>query len=423
MRKLVTTSFRTVFFIIILFVIANQLFSQWYPQTSPVASKLNKVYFADSLQGWIVGDDGIILHTIDGGITWIIQNSNTSYNLLNMAFTSKDTGWIVGGGDYNYGGILLHTTDGGSNWDTVFTDSVYYTGISFSSSLNGWVLPHWTICDSLIRTTDGGLTWQKQFLYPGYLLSGGNSRINIFFLDSLHGWIVSQRGAPMSLGCDIYRTSDGGASWTIYIYEIQRLNKVIFTDLSHGWICGVSNGPSGIILFSHDAGATWSPIYPGGNYSNFSDITFVDNIHGWVVSTNGYILVSEDGGMNWDLQYDENLGLNGIYILPGGGKGWVVGDNGTILSTVNGGFPVSIPTSKQRHDIAFYPNPADTKVTVIFPYGTQKTTVNIYNQIGQKITSYNQTKSIIDVSSITPGIYIIEFIGDGKLTLDKIAIQ
>ena len=43
---------------------------------------LSSVYFIDSQNGWIVSDNGTILHTPDGGETWKSQNSGTKEWLL-----------------------------------------------------------------------------------------------------------------------------------------------------------------------------------------------------------------------------------------------------------------------------------------------------------------------------------------------------
>ncbi|MGH2574889.1 MAG: hypothetical protein ACRDFC_04220, partial [Ignavibacteria bacterium] len=48
----------------------------WLRQQTPTTKFLYQCDFADSLFGWAVGDSGIILHTSNGGLNWIIQNSN-----------------------------------------------------------------------------------------------------------------------------------------------------------------------------------------------------------------------------------------------------------------------------------------------------------------------------------------------------------
>lgn len=69
---------------------------------------LNDIVFINSYLGWVVGDNGTILHTSDGGQSWIYQESGTSDNLQSVYFVDQNYGWICGD---NY--IILHTDNGG----------------------------------------------------------------------------------------------------------------------------------------------------------------------------------------------------------------------------------------------------------------------------------------------------------------------
>lgn len=53
----------------------------WFQQSSPVTSNLNSVYFVNYLNGWSVGNNGIILHTLNGGVNWVQQESNLTTDL------------------------------------------------------------------------------------------------------------------------------------------------------------------------------------------------------------------------------------------------------------------------------------------------------------------------------------------------------
>ena len=56
----------------------------------------------------MVGEEGIILRTSDGGTSWEEQTSGTANLLTNVYFTDVLNGWLVG-----ENGIILHTTNGG----------------------------------------------------------------------------------------------------------------------------------------------------------------------------------------------------------------------------------------------------------------------------------------------------------------------
>jgi hypothetical protein len=63
----------------------------------------------DAANGTAVGDNGTILHTSDGGSTWVPQTSGTTKNLYGLNFSNSSTGTIVG-----EDGTILRTTTGGA---------------------------------------------------------------------------------------------------------------------------------------------------------------------------------------------------------------------------------------------------------------------------------------------------------------------
>lgn len=68
--------------------------------------------FIDTQTGWAVGEKGTILHTADGGKTWIKQKSCTKDKLMSVHFVDIQTGWAVGSNN-----TILHTSNGGESWE------------------------------------------------------------------------------------------------------------------------------------------------------------------------------------------------------------------------------------------------------------------------------------------------------------------
>jgi photosystem II stability/assembly factor-like uncharacterized protein len=69
---------------------------------------LTDVFFFDDTRGWIVGQNGTVMHTEDSGKTWTYQLVPTAERLQGVCFTSATGGWAVG-----EGGSILATTTGG----------------------------------------------------------------------------------------------------------------------------------------------------------------------------------------------------------------------------------------------------------------------------------------------------------------------
>ena len=70
---------------------------------SGVLSHLLSVDFCDTLSGWAVGYDGLILSTTDGGQTWTKQPRMVSAHLLAVSAIKPNKFWAAG-----WSGAILH---------------------------------------------------------------------------------------------------------------------------------------------------------------------------------------------------------------------------------------------------------------------------------------------------------------------------
>jgi photosystem II stability/assembly factor-like uncharacterized protein len=68
------------------------------------------VHFVDVQVGWVVGEEGTILKTNDGGVNWTPQVSGAPWAHESVHFVNEKVGWIVG-----KNGTLLKTVDGGGS--------------------------------------------------------------------------------------------------------------------------------------------------------------------------------------------------------------------------------------------------------------------------------------------------------------------
>ncbi len=103
----------------------------------------------------------LIYRSDDSGLTWFFRNSVEDGRAVD--FISVDEGWIASGIG------LFHTIDGGSNWSAVSGSGIpsgeFFLRVDFVDAQNGWVLT--TPDDStwsplnLFRTTDGGASWTQ----------------------------------------------------------------------------------------------------------------------------------------------------------------------------------------------------------------------------------------------------------------------
>src|SRR5437870_3369344 len=89
------------------------LFVLFINGTSYSQSTVNEhsVKFLDINSAMLVGEDGVIMKTTDGGQTWADQTSGVTNVLYGNAFVDANTSFAVG-----ENGLILKTVDGGNNW-------------------------------------------------------------------------------------------------------------------------------------------------------------------------------------------------------------------------------------------------------------------------------------------------------------------
>ncbi len=215
------------------------------PSLQPIANpELKSVFFIDEQRGWVVGTEGTILTTVDGGATWTPQSSGTTdwLNSVQMLADGR-RGWVVGSGG------------------------------------------------TILTTVDGGATWKPQ-------TSGTNAGLESVQMqaDGRRGWVVGTEGTILS-------TVDGGANWKPQTSGTNAgLESVqMQADGRRGWVVGTE----GTILSTVDGGATWTP-QPSGTTANLSSVQMqADGQHGWVVGRGATLLNTRDGGKTWqdDIRY------------------------------------------------------------------------------------------------------------------------
>jgi photosystem II stability/assembly factor-like uncharacterized protein len=154
-------------------------------EVSAISGGLKDVFFVDATYGWAVGQDGSIVHSQDGGMTWESQTSGTSAWLYSVHFVDRNRGWIAGHGGAST--VVLRTTDGGTNW--IATDvgaaDAGLREIFFVDEFLGWASGP---AGGLVRSTDGGLRWTNDGPDTDVWLNAA------CFLDAETGWLVGGDG-------------------------------------------------------------------------------------------------------------------------------------------------------------------------------------------------------------------------------------
>ena len=135
--------------------------NSWQEHSSEISDVLTSVHFVDDNTGWVVGWNGIILQTTDGGNNWRMQNIK-SRNLRSVHFIDSSTGWAVGENNRTLGSVVLQTNNGGNSWDKQFGGipgslySVYFVNGSIGWAVGAIRLNDTTFKGIVLKTTKGG---------------------------------------------------------------------------------------------------------------------------------------------------------------------------------------------------------------------------------------------------------------------------
>ena len=278
-----------------------------------------------------------------------MQTSGVNVRLRGVSAVSESVAWASGAG-----ATVLRTTDGGNTWQKlhVTDDSLDFRDVDAVDAQTAYILSIGNGPDSRIyKTSDAGKTWQLQFKNddPKAFLDA------MTFWDANHGVVF---GDSVDLKFYVLMTADGGHTWsrvpTANLPPAQGNEgafaasgtNIAVIGKSHAWI-GTGAATRSRVLRTSDGGRTWhvadTPLASGPSAGIFS-IAFRDQKHG-VIAGGDYkkeqeavdnLAVTSDGGATWKLV----KGLSGfrsvVAYVPGTKTLVALGPSGGDYSTDDG---------------------------------------------------------------------------------------
>jgi photosystem II stability/assembly factor-like uncharacterized protein len=286
----------------------------WEIDSEGFTNSLTGVDFADANNGWVVGVDGTIYHSTDGGNGWVKQNGGTTNDLLAVDFITPYAGFAVG----KYG-TILKAIQGGDIWiDKSISTNLHFHAVHRRFSGLAWVAGEF---GNIWKTTDYGDNWVLQHENTGYHL------YSIHFVHKNYGWAAG-------MSSTILKTTNGGDDWIdVSPNNIEFFRSIYFIDRNIGWVVGVG----GAIYSSTDGGNNWTELLPKVTYETLNKVVFVNENDGWIVGDAGTIFITTNGGANWFQQDSPSNAYFTSASFPETGLGWICGWDGAILHTTDGG--------------------------------------------------------------------------------------
>ena len=315
---------------------------------------LGEIHMQTALMGWALSaNTPHVLRTEDGGLSWIdvtpperAPSSSEPGRSAAGFFLDPYIGWVVYfpeqfvGGPETVDALSPWWTTDGSRWEaaTIRAPMDINEGgpiVQFADEDHGWILVAFAVGAgqrgyTLLRTTDGGLSWDA-IQTPPYSLSSCD-KTAIAFADPAVGWMTNECPFELAGGVFVDQTTDGGNTWQqlelnppaghgpfAETYAVCRTHSPNLRSATRGALiveCRRQSGGLVSFLYStDDAGQAWRiSAYPGGTLLLLNDTT------GWALSRQ--IHRTENGGQTWRLI--KKVSWDGQFSFVNGELGWAV---------------------------------------------------------------------------------------------------
>jgi len=302
---------------------------------------------------------GVIhLQSVQPPFHWTPLSTGVAARLRGVSAVSDRVAWASG-----MNGTVIRTTDGGTTWQRLAipgAEQLDFRDVDAVDDKAAYVLSIGTgELSRIYKTSDAGLTWSEQFV----------NRDPKAFFDAMAFW-DAKRGVAVSDSVDgqfvILTTSDGGGSWVRVppaalppalpnegFFAASGTNVTVAPP-NHVWV-GTGAASESRVLRSSDGGSTWTaartPLDAGPSAGIFS-IAFSDAKHGIVVGgdykaesvAGNNAALTVDGGATWTPMKGLSGFRSAVAYVPGNGASIVaVGPAGTDVSLDRGKTWTPIP--------------------------------------------------------------------------------
>jgi len=285
--QLVELLFSVVIVVGIYWIGANlRLTEKTIPVQAPVIEHRDQFYsgviVGDSVR-WVVGKKGKILRSNDRGLSWLLQKSGVNSSLQSIAAWDSLRAVIVGNN-----GLVLVTGDGGKNWKKIqlpgLVQNIKLLRVRIDPRGVAWLVG---AMGTVYASDDAGEAWHRMAVERDQAWN------DIGFPSAGKVWLVGEYG---HVAVTEYKDALGkvAPNWLdVKVPAEHSLMAITFRDAQIGVIAGLD----GVLLRTEDAGKRWERI-PLSTTEHIFDVAFgVDSAVG--VGTRGLHIKSDRSGVRW----------------------------------------------------------------------------------------------------------------------------
>ncbi len=373
----------------------------WYNNNISGSTSFNEFYYGD-------------------GFSCVIDHTNSSIMYGSELFTGRMRS--------RNGGLSHDTINTGLTEDNFFIIPLVMDPINNQNMFTATDL-------KIYKSIDSGSVWQ-----PVYNMT----YITILEIDPVNPNIIYGCKDPILNNSFIYRSMNGGTSWTMIGTPGNKIIDLEADPITSGvlYACRGKYGPGQQVYKSVDFGNSWTSIASGFPQipANVIAINPNNNNHIYVGTDLG-VYLSIDGGTTW-ASYNDNLPnvvVQDMHYYPNDstircgthGRGiWITKAADPNLTSV------SQLTQSALTDLSCYPNPATNNTTI--SYSILKScavTIKIFNSLGQEVNqlfSAQQTAGKYTINwnckntigqKVNSGIYYVRITFGDKALSTKVLIE
>ncbi len=224
-----------------------------------------------------VGEAGVVLFSDDHGKSWRQAQVPVSVSLTAVQFIDAKRGYATG-----HMGVVLRTEDGGEHWRRIF-DGVRAAQLVLEQAR----ARHAAATGDEVKAAERALGDAERLVADG----PDKPFLGLHFADADNGFVFGAYNL-------IFRTGDGGATWTAWQDRLANPNGFHLYGMAHSGDALVLAGEQGLLLRSTDGGATFAPLaspYKG----SFFGITATAGGSLIAYGLRGYAWRSDDRGEHW----------------------------------------------------------------------------------------------------------------------------
>lgn len=392
--------------ITLVFISINiSVYAQW-EQLIDVIPNLNDVQCITENTVIVVGDQGTIMKTTNGGLNWDSQSLDNNHFLEKVQFRNESVGYILGiqGLETN----IFKTVDGGESWTLILNSNL--PDITDISCINQDIIYVSFEDGSLKKSIDGGVNFLP--------INNDIGLVNIQFITENVGYATD--------GINVLKTINGGINWVEKFHvEQPTFESAIFYFI---------NENTGFVKWQNDLFRTTD----GGD-----TYTYLDSVDSLMLR-----LFAPSEKIIWGMSVEVPLNTTSILTMRGeimdnGSfekvEGWPqfrsmhfinptlgygVSSGGVIYKNTTG--LLHLETAKAESKIKIFPNPTSDLLNIDFGKNSAPDEITIFNCLGSIVFKRrcNKEKNVqLDIKSFPKGVYIVEIKAETEYYRNKIIIK